>query len=138
MLPVRRYRDRKELTADLEAFIPSPCSNFVILVTLSREEYRLITLSRAYADNFGILKQKFVSKFVSDQQLRKIKIDALIENSETIVNFRLRDEQIAVLSRQRSTAVFVSVKRGHNLCQPRLNLGQTSLKPRSDLGLTEV
>ena len=119
MLPVRRYRDRKELTADLEAFIPSPCSNFVILVTLSPEENRLITLSRAYADNFGILKQKFVSKFVSDRQLRKIKIDALIENSETIVNFRLRDEQIAVLSRQRSSAVFVSGKRG----QTFVNLG---------------
>ena len=119
MLPVRRYRDRKELTADLEAFIPSPCSNFVILVTISPEEYRLITLSRAYADNFGILKQKFVSKFVSDRQLRKIKIDALIENSETIVNFRLRDEQIAVLSQQRSTAVFLSVKRG----QTFVNLG---------------
>jgi hypothetical protein len=44
--------------ADLETFIPSPSSYFVILVTLSPEEYRLYnnSFSRAYAKNFGILK----------------------------------------------------------------------------------
>jgi hypothetical protein len=67
--------------ADLETFIPSPSSYFVILVTLFPEEYRLYNncLSRAYAENFGILKHKFVPKFVSDRQLRKIKIERRLD-----------------------------------------------------------
>jgi hypothetical protein len=42
--------------ADLETFIPSPSSYFVILITLSPEEYRLYnnSLSRAYAESFSI------------------------------------------------------------------------------------
>ena len=41
--------------ADLETFIPSPSSYFVILVTLSPEEYRLYnnSLSLAYAANYS-------------------------------------------------------------------------------------
>jgi hypothetical protein len=67
--------------ADLETFIPSPSSYFVILITLSPEEYRLYnnSLSRAYAQNFGILKHKFVSKFVSNRQLWKIKIERRLD-----------------------------------------------------------
>ena len=63
--------------ADLETFIPSPSSYFVILVTLYPEEYRLYnnSLSRAYAENLGILKHKFVPKFVSNRQLWKTKIE---------------------------------------------------------------
>ena len=63
--------------ADLETFIPSPSSYFVILITHSPEEYRLYnnSLSRAYAEIFGILKHKFVPKFVSNRQLCKIKIE---------------------------------------------------------------
>jgi hypothetical protein len=63
--------------ADLETFIPSHSSYFVILITLSPEECRLYnnSHSRAYAENFGILKHKFVPKFVSNRQLWKTKIE---------------------------------------------------------------
>jgi hypothetical protein len=67
--------------ADLETFIPSPSSYFVILITLSPQEYRLYnnSLSRAYAESFGILKHKFVPKFVSNRQLWKIKIERRLD-----------------------------------------------------------
>ena len=67
--------------ADLETFIPSPSSYFVILITLSPEEYRLYnnSLSRAYAESFSILKHKFVPKFVSNRQLWKIKIERRLD-----------------------------------------------------------
>ena len=67
--------------ADLETFIPSPSSYFVILVTISHEEYRLYnnSLFREYAGNLGILKHKFVPKFVSNRQFWKIKIERRLD-----------------------------------------------------------